>query len=92
MPRYRFKCNECGEEFIETCKFALLEILIPECESCGSTDATRLVSHGVSTHYNAGGFTKAIKKTKKTEDKVKVKEEVSKNEKVGSKTGSKAKD
>jgi len=62
------------------------------CPECKSENVDRLVSHGVSSHYNAGGFTKAVKKTKKTEDKVKVKEEVSKNEKVGSKSGSKAKD
>ena len=92
MPRYRYKCEDCGEEFIQEASFAILEILVPFCKACGSYNARRMVSQGISTRYNAGGFTKAVKKTKKTEDKVKVKEEVSKNEKVGSKSGSKAKD
>jgi len=74
MPRYRFKCDDCGEEFIETCPFVLLEILVPHCESCGSENATRMVSQGISTHYNGDGYTKAAKKTK-TKDTVKIKEE-----------------
>jgi len=90
MPKYRFECQKCNEEFCEIWPYPFERVATGDiyrecspCPLCGSDDVIKLLSRGVSTHYSAGGYTKTPKRTK-TKDKVKEREDMSRNEDLSS--------
>jgi len=66
MPIYRFKCNDCGNEFIRMLKYGESADI---CYKCESRSLTRMISTGISSHYKGNGFTKAHRRVKKEKDK-----------------------
>ena len=67
MPIYRFRCTECNNEFKGTYKVNETKV---ECPECKSNETERLISRNVGISYNGKGFTKALKRAKKTAHKV----------------------
>lgn len=73
MPRYDFRCNECGNVQEETLKIAELDGIIP-CRECGSEDTAQTfltVNHAFMSPESLGrrkapsdfrNFLSAIKK------------------------------
>jgi len=63
MPTYRFHCAECGHEFRGIYKINETKA---ECPECKSNETERLMSRNVGVSYVGRGFTKALKRAKKT--------------------------
>jgi len=63
MPTYRFHCSKCNHEFRGVYKINETKA---ECPECKSNKTERLISRNVGVNYNGKGYTKALKRAKKT--------------------------
>lgn len=53
MPKYRYKCNECDEEF------SVLHITSdtePECPKCQSHNVNKIIGNGIGIRFKGEGF------------------------------------
>jgi len=55
LPIYRYKCYDCGHEFISI--HTILET-VTKCEKCGSKQVYKSYERPPMVTYNSDGFTK----------------------------------
>jgi putative FmdB family regulatory protein len=54
MPRYDYKCRECGNEFEEF--HSMTSETKVKCSSCKSEECTKMISGGIGVKFNGTGF------------------------------------
>ena len=66
MPKYDYKCKDCGEIEVEQ---KMSDNPLTKCPVCGNIDIIKMVSKGTNVLFKGSGFYDTDYKVKKGENK-----------------------